>query len=700
MANSIEEDLNTYFAPPTTDLPRDILGELRSILRLHSITPQELFFKWESYSIKMGSEETKLDLETARAFKKDVQETLERETRGKTHVRSAEKRGGVGSTPRNITSNGDVFGMWVSRPIKILQLTLSSGWMDWCLIPPDLVLRAVRESERLDLQHLALLLPIECCQRRLLENTRRQGQGKLLLMASSEISSLETCLTLLTWTCRITSFADRTNAGQTVEQLNQQLPLPEALIAPYAEPRIKMLLNTDMRKFGYRPMAMHLSEASEVLDDRIDEFMGLIQAHHGLEDDAFGNPYNQSTSEVVAVGRIASDSADARLNSASIVLEVSRRMGAGRRVPLKMEALEGYEVFPGQILAMRGINSTGESFSVSKILAPPPLAPAASSRSTLEASNDRLRGGPDSMQEDEPRPLSILVASGPYTAEDNLAFEPLHTLCSLVGEAYADALILTGPFLDIEHPLIAAGDIDLPDSIKIDPEEATLTTIFRALISAPLRQLADSVPNITIIMVPSVRDAVSKHVSWPQEPFPKKELQLPKQVRMVSNPVTVSLNEIMIGISSQDILDELRREECASGKLSEPNILARLPRHLIEQRHFFPLFPPAARENLPKNGTESGLATGAMLDASYLKLGEWFNANPDILITPSSLPPFVKVVQSVLVINPGTLSKRKGPGTFAQLTVYPAKMSDDEQASGTLVGHKIYERGRVDITRI
>lgn len=111
MADTIEE-LNALFAPPpSTELPPDILGELQSIIRLHSIPPQELFYKWESYSIKMGSDETKLDLNTARAFKKDVQETLERETRSKAHVRSADKRSGAGGTPRNAGSNEDVYGM-------------------------------------------------------------------------------------------------------------------------------------------------------------------------------------------------------------------------------------------------------------------------------------------------------------------------------------------------------------------------------------------------------------------------------------------------------------------------------------------------------------------------------------------------------------------------------------------------------------
>jgi len=106
------EELNKFFAPPpTTELSPDILGELQSILRLHGISPQELFFKWESYSIKMGLEETKLDLSTVRAFKTDVQESLERETRGKVHVRNTDKRNAGHAASRITGGNEDVFGM-------------------------------------------------------------------------------------------------------------------------------------------------------------------------------------------------------------------------------------------------------------------------------------------------------------------------------------------------------------------------------------------------------------------------------------------------------------------------------------------------------------------------------------------------------------------------------------------------------------
>jgi DNA polymerase alpha subunit B len=107
----ITEELNGFFAVPGhSTIPPDILGELQSILRLHSISPQELFFKWESYSMKMGAEDTKLDLSTVRAFKKDIQEILERENRGKTHMRTTEKRT-VHATPRAATGGDDVFGM-------------------------------------------------------------------------------------------------------------------------------------------------------------------------------------------------------------------------------------------------------------------------------------------------------------------------------------------------------------------------------------------------------------------------------------------------------------------------------------------------------------------------------------------------------------------------------------------------------------
>lgn len=103
-------ELNELFAASYPDgLPQDVLAELQSILRVHSITAEELFYKWESYSMKMG-EEMKLTLDTVRGFKQDVQEALERESRFKAG-RQTEKRNPVTATPR-AAAGADVFGMY------------------------------------------------------------------------------------------------------------------------------------------------------------------------------------------------------------------------------------------------------------------------------------------------------------------------------------------------------------------------------------------------------------------------------------------------------------------------------------------------------------------------------------------------------------------------------------------------------------
>lgn len=109
MADTTEELNELFAAAAPNGLPKDVLAELQSLLRIHAISAQELFYKWESYCLKMGPDELKLDLETVRLFKKDVQDTLERESRGRAG-RQTDRRTAVTATPR-AANTSDVFGM-------------------------------------------------------------------------------------------------------------------------------------------------------------------------------------------------------------------------------------------------------------------------------------------------------------------------------------------------------------------------------------------------------------------------------------------------------------------------------------------------------------------------------------------------------------------------------------------------------------
>ncbi|KAH7008324.1 DNA polymerase alpha subunit B N-terminal-domain-containing protein [Ilyonectria destructans] len=648
-----DAELQSRFSAPNKPLEPDVLSELESILRLHNLSAEDLYFKWESYCIKLDLDAQDISLDAVRNLKQSIQDALEK-SHQQVQVKPERK---VVATPRAGTKGSGMLGMLDG----LMPSTPTAGGK---------LGRAPGTGSAL--------------KRKL--NTPK-GLTSSPVTAKSAINGSQS---------QATSFNDRANAGEVVEILNDRLTAAEPPMAPYAEPRVKLTAASDQKKMNYKPLSMKLSEASEILDDRIDDFMTIVQEHHKLDETAFGSAASQSTTEIVAVGRIASDSAEGKLNAASLVLETSRRTGMGLRVPLKMDNIKSWSFFPGQIVAFRGSNASGNEFVVNEILEIPLLPSAASAPSALEAHRERLRGGPDAMDDDsDPAPLKVIFAAGPYTADDNLDFEPLHALCSQAADTYADSLVLTGPFLDIDHPLIATGDFDLPEEANFDPDTATMTTVFRYLVSPAFNRLASASPHLTIILIPSVRDILAKHVSWPQDTIPRKELGLPKSVRILTNPMSLSINELMLGVSSQDILSQLRSEEVAMGSPGT-DLMGRLCRYLVEQRHYFPLFPPTDRTRLAKTGTEDGVATGAALDLSYLKLGEMVNVRPDVMMVPSLLPPFAKVIESVLLINPGYLSKRRGAGTYARMTLYPPPVDSGAE----MVSHRVFDRARVEIVRI
>jgi DNA polymerase alpha subunit B len=108
MADGTLAELKERFAPASGDLEPDVVAELQSIMRMHQLSVQDLWFKWESYGMKMGMDDFKVSIDTLRAFKQNLQDELERSTRSHPAIKT-EKR--PTATPRAAKGGGDVFGM-------------------------------------------------------------------------------------------------------------------------------------------------------------------------------------------------------------------------------------------------------------------------------------------------------------------------------------------------------------------------------------------------------------------------------------------------------------------------------------------------------------------------------------------------------------------------------------------------------------
>jgi DNA polymerase alpha subunit B len=111
VTTELTDRFERYCNTKDSDIPSEVLTELQLMIRLYNISAEELDFKWQAYSMKIGGEDNKLDLKTARDFKKTLQDALERESRGKTQQRSDAKR--VAPTPR-AARGGDMYDMYVA----------------------------------------------------------------------------------------------------------------------------------------------------------------------------------------------------------------------------------------------------------------------------------------------------------------------------------------------------------------------------------------------------------------------------------------------------------------------------------------------------------------------------------------------------------------------------------------------------------
>lgn len=394
---------------------------------------------------------------------------------------------------------------------------------------------------------------------------------------------------------------------------------------------------------SHRYMFESLNERGNALDGMLDELALVIKEHYNLDD--ISDPSLSTEGTVTTVGRIAEDwesasTSDLKLLPATMVIEPSRGTGSGVRVPLRFaddvrvrgapKGAGGIGVFPGAVVGLRGKNGGGDWFLVEEMLAMPPLKPPVKSSIPSAAP-------------------SMAIACGPYTAAADLDFKPWKNLLSRLIAERPKVVLLIGPFIDLNHGQMRDGNID-----------KSLDEMFEDIFLNPIvREFLATCSDSTVLLLPSVLDAISSYAVFPQAPF-ELGAHHPR-IHLLANPSTFSLNGTTIAASSVDVLFHLGKQEHffeipeasdeapPSGDEVKSDPTARRCRHLLQQRSFYPIYPVPPEVSNHVN-----------LDLTHrraLKTDDSAGVAREIFITPSQLWQFCKMVDSTLFINPGQVMK-------------------------------------------
>lgn len=159
--------------------------------------------------------------------------------------------------------------------------------------------------------------------------------------------------------------------------------------------------------------------------------------------------------------------------------------------------------------------------------------------------------------------------------------------------------------------------------------------------------------------------------------------------RMVfaSNPATFVFGGVVFGTTSVDPLFDMSAdytERYLGAANNRPERLPRLAQHLLEQRSFYPLFPPSKDTPLD------------LAQYSHVTMP----VTPNVLILPSRLQPFARGVDGTLVVQPGSLAKARSGGTYAKLELAPFADLADSTTDVATVSLDVPACARVQVVRI
>lgn len=393
----------------------------------------------------------------------------------------------------------------------------------------------------------------------------------------------------------------------------------------------------------YRFMFENLRDKAGHLDETICRVGDWIIEKNGLPDDPPHDFLQTSPDAFLCVGRVCCDSPEGRLNPQSVVLQGSQDTTFGKTLAFDPTQVSEYSLFPGQIIAATATNPNGSAVIASKVYSD--AAPLTRPHSIGHIS--------------EKEPLSVVLASGPFTTCDNLDFEPLKDLLKYVKKTRPHAVFLIGPFLDERNDVAASAS-------------ETYDLIFERAIRMIMNEMKES--STQVIIVSSSHEMHHLPI-FPTPAYQREFMSFDpgNNIFFMADPCMVDISGIVFGLTSTDILFHLGKEEISFPPRSGDR-LRRLATHILQQRSFYPLFPPNEEVNL---------------DVSALERHGQLEVQPHVLVLPSDLLHFYKEINGALVVNPGRLTKRECGGVFATMTVRHGNVEDADETFASRVHGQI-----------
>ena len=454
------------------------------------------------------------------------------------------------------------------------------------------------------------------------------------------------------------AFTSRAEVGKVVVSLNTWRTFASSTeqleVEAVAPPRTAELAESRMWE--------RLDERARLLDAQVVAFERALSGRDDVP--PLSSVSTAGSEEATFVGRVCCEG-EGRLNVQSLFLEGSRASSNGCRVRVDLKDCPEYALFPGQIVAVIGINIRHSIVATRVLTVLPPRDAQAAAATAAAAAADGPAAGRSA--------VAIMSAAGPFTTTDDLTYAPFTALLQKAMEVRPDCLVLLGPFVDESHPAVAGGDVPV-----------TYETLFCRQVLDPLKDWIESqleaeatkIPHV--VLLPSPKDA---HLlgAYPQPPLEFPRNALPEHVRpymhSLSNPATFRIGGLRVAAASVDTLFLLGQQELAKvptptdPSAPKPDRMARLASHVLQQRHLLPLFPTPLdeRQPLPVDVTANLRAGG-------------LPCLPEVLLVPSELAPFAKLgFGGVLCVNPGKLAKAAAGGNYALISVHPA--SEPEPAA-------------------